>query len=143
LVGSTTSRRCGRRWHTWRAKPGQRFHPTSHWPADDATLAEIARRIGNRVKEQPNDAGDRAKLGWMLNSACLEQLAAMRTAEQLPPELAAALSVHAGEAGRRSSSLDELARAGSQEAFVARVTAENLSYLEDASPSAVCGRSTG
>src|SRR5688572_7206791 len=104
--------------------------------ADDATVAEIGRRIDNRVKEQPDDVRERAKLGWMLDSACLEQLAAMRTAEQLPPELAGVLSVHAGEAGRRSSSLDELARAGSHDAFAARVVAENLSYLEDASPSA-------
>lgn len=106
--------------------------------ADNDGLAELAGRITSRVGEL--SAGDeqlkRDRLGWLLDATCLEQLAAMRTSEKLPPELAAVLSVHAGEAGRKSASLDELARAGSREAFESRVVAENLNYLEDSSPAA-------
>jgi hypothetical protein len=102
--------------------------------ADDSTLAELAGRLMTRLNTAKLTEPDAPQLAWQLEAACMEQLAAMQTAEKLPPELAAPLTVFAGEAGRRSASLDELVQAGSVEALRAKIIAENFNYLEDSSP---------
>ena len=104
--------------------------------ADDATITELARRISTHVAETPEKDRNIDRLAWVLESSALEQLTAMQTSEQLPPELAAVMSTFAGEAGRRPASLDELARAGSVDALPARIIAENFTYQEDSSPAA-------
>jgi hypothetical protein len=102
--------------------------------ADDSVLASLARRVSAKAAAQPIDP---AKLGWLLDSACFEELSALLSAEKMPPELSAALTAYAGEAGRHAASLEEAAKGlSNREQLDARLLAENLVYLEDASPAA-------
>ena len=58
------------------------------------------------------------------------------TSTPLPPELKAVLTVYAGEPGRHGGSLDDIAKqATSRQDLENRLTAENLVFLTDASPS--------
>jgi hypothetical protein len=103
--------------------------------ADDATIASLASRIA--AKGEAAAPIEKSKLGWMLDSACFEELAALQSTDKMPPELSAVLTAYAGEAGRHASSLDEVAKGlQSREQLDARLLAENMVYLEDASPAA-------
>jgi hypothetical protein len=103
--------------------------------APEPVLADLSTRIQARLDELSSRI-DTAQLGWMLDVMTLEHLAALQSAETLPPELAGALARFAGEAARNAGSLDELARVRGREQLRARLIAENFTYLEDASPSA-------
>ena len=78
----------------------------------------------------------------MLDRSAFEALAQSAAADSkpMPPELAAVLASHMGQAGRNASSLDELGRAARDRGeFQSRLLAENLILHEDLSPSArVC-----
>jgi hypothetical protein len=106
--------------------------------ADEATLNSLAKRIITATGGSAGPAPmEKAKLGWILDSACFAELAAMQAEEKTPPELAAVLTAYAGEAGRHAASLDEIVKGlSSREQLEAQLMAENLVYLEDASPAA-------
>jgi hypothetical protein len=104
--------------------------------APDPVLAELSAHIRQRAGSNAGSATQPSQLGWMLDVATLEQLAAMQSAEKLPVELAGVLARVAGEAARNAGSLEELTKVNGREQFEARLIAENFTYLEDASPSA-------
>jgi hypothetical protein len=102
--------------------------------ADENVLSGIARRV---IEKTNGAAPDPALLGWTLDSACFEELAALQAGERMPSELSAVLTAYAGEAGRHAASLVDVAKSlSSREQLDARLLAENLVYLEDASPAA-------
>jgi hypothetical protein len=102
--------------------------------ADAPTLAKLADRIKQKAASGAGPMSN-AQFGWLLDSTCIAELSAMQNAEKLPPELAAVVTTHAGEAGRHAGSLEEITRGvQNREQFQAKLLAENLVYLEDASP---------
>ena len=104
--------------------------------ADDETLANLSKRINEKVKPDAPPM-EKAQLGWLIDSACFAELSAMQSAEKMPAELSAVLTSYAGEAGRHAASLDEITKGlSNREQLDARLLAENLVYLEDASPAA-------
>jgi hypothetical protein len=103
--------------------------------APDPVLAELSTRIQKRLGDAPN-AMEPAELGWVLDVATIEELAALQSSEKMPRELAGVLARYAGEAARNAGSLDELARVRGRDQLRSRLIADNFTYLEDASPSA-------
>jgi hypothetical protein len=102
--------------------------------ADDAALEELSSHI-REATAAPQATGDRAALGWALDRAALALLAARSGAERAPPELAAVLVAHAGEAGRHAGSMEEVqGSAATRQDLEARLVAENYVFLEDNSP---------
>ncbi len=101
---------------------------------DDEALAEVAGRV------RTNSAAFLAaktpeELGWLLERTALESLAELMDKGKLPPELSAVLARNLGEAGRQSASIQEVLRLSrNRTEFDARLLAENLIFLEDASP---------
>jgi hypothetical protein len=85
--------------------------------------------------ERANTADVKA-LGWLLDRATLEHLGTMQSSQTLPPELSSITARVAGEAARSGGSLGDLLHVATREEFEARLTAENFTYLEDASPAA-------
>jgi hypothetical protein len=129
--------------------------------ADDATLVTLAARVTAAVDLPPSDgssaatppvaatgpsagpapapprAFDPEAASWAIDKATFVLLGERVADGTLPPELAAVVAAHAGEAGRHPSSFEEVGRAATgRRDFDARLLAENLIYLEDSSPSA-------
>jgi len=76
------------------------------------------------------------QMGWFLEKQSLESLVG-KLSTQIEPELAALLTIHAGQAGRSASSMDTILKAAANnEDLDARLIAENWIYLEDSSPAA-------
>jgi len=103
--------------------------------APEPALADLSSRVNERLGD-PVGAAESQQLGWMLDVATLQHLAALQAAEKVPAELAGVLARYAGEAARNAGSLEELTRVRGREQLRARLIAENFTYLEDASPSA-------
>jgi hypothetical protein len=102
---------------------------------DDDVLAVLAGRIWQHASRDTLQSPQ--AFGWALDYLTLQMLTEMLSNEQVqfPPELAAVLARHCGEAGRRASSLEEILKgAKSQKDLNNRLIAENLIYLEDSSP---------
>lgn len=108
--------------------------------ADDATLADLCTRVRGKTAAPARGNGgayDAAALGWVLDQSSVELLDQELGAGKLPPELAAVLTRHAGEAGRHAEVLDEVVKGvTSLGDFEARLTAQNILYLDDVSPGA-------
>jgi hypothetical protein len=102
--------------------------------AEDSLLQSLSDRI--TAKETSGDAGQTLDaFGWMLDRTTLELLTELSGSNKLAPELAAVLSIHAGEAGRSSSSLEQVSKGvKTRQDFENRLIAENLIFLEDNSP---------
>lgn len=101
---------------------------------DDALRRELADKIfkalGVPVSIRSTDV-----LAWTLEHASYEILSEHSAVEALPGELAAILTLHAGEAGRHAGSLDDALRTSTtRREFDLRLIAENYIYLEDSSP---------
>lgn len=106
--------------------------------ADDAALQQLAADIRARsaAAAAAKSPSSSQALGWLLDRACLEWCARLSGENRLPPEIAGVLSTYAGEAGRRSASLEELVRGtNSRASLETRLITENLIFLEDSSPS--------
>jgi hypothetical protein len=102
--------------------------------ADDSVLEGLVGRIGTNATSEAASQSPEA-FGWMLDQATLQLLTELSGANKLPAEMSAVLTMHAGEAGRHASSLEEISRGlSSRQDFENRLIAENLIYLEDNSP---------
>ncbi len=78
-----------------------------------------------------------AAMGWLLEKATIEMLAALLAEKKLPPELEAVLARHAGEAGRSAAPLLGVVKgAAGLDDLRAGFVRENGIALEDASPAA-------
>lgn len=100
--------------------------------ADDATLAKLAQDMVAAIGGGPSD---KRNVAWQMDRAALALLAKLQADNQLPPELSAVLADQAGEAGRHSSSMDEvLENLQNPEDLTRRLVATNLQYLADNSP---------
>ena len=109
--------------------------------ADDAVLAQLVQNIQAKVAahalQQVNP-----RVGWLLDKSALELLARRfdddsNGMSRMPAELKALLTTHTGEAGRHSSTLDDVLRGvSSREELDNRLLAQNLIFLEDSSPAA-------
>jgi hypothetical protein len=102
---------------------------------DDDVLAVLAGRIWQHASRDALQSPQ--AFGWTLDYLTLQLLTEMLSNDQvkLPPELAAVLARHCGEAGRHASSLEEILKgASSQKDLNNRLIAENLIYLEDSAP---------
>lgn len=103
--------------------------------AEDDALASLAEKLLLRLATPVGDMTPGA-LGWSLDRTTIEFLGELLAGAKLPPELAAVLVTHTGEAGRSPGSVEEVSKAlGQRSTFEARVAAENLIFLEDNSPS--------
>ena len=102
--------------------------------ADDNLRGELSRKVFAKLGI-PAKTHVKEALAWILESASYELLSEQSANGKLPPELAAILSIHAGEAGRHAGSLDEgLKTSVNRGDFAVRLIAENYIYLEDSSP---------
>lgn len=102
--------------------------------ADEIAEDALAQRVLKKVSESPSIRSKDA-LAWVLDSAAYEVMTGQQAAGKLAPELAATLTLHAGEAGRHSGSVDEALRAAhNAQEFETRLIAENQIFLEDSSP---------
>ena len=107
--------------------------------ADDATLATLTQTILQRAAD-PGTPHTASALAWVLDDSAFELLARLQAGQngmKLPPVLATVLTLHAGEAGRHASSLEDITRhLTSRMDLENHLTAENLVFLTDASPAA-------
>ncbi len=102
--------------------------------ADESTQQALVQRI---VQKLGNSGAAQSKngLGWLMDSATYQLIADQLATGKIPPEIAAILTLHAGEAGRHAGSVDEALRsAADRQSFELRLTAENYIFLEDSSP---------
>jgi hypothetical protein len=102
--------------------------------ADDSLLKTLA----GEVKSEAGPAlvvGDVAAAGWAMDRSAISTMQPLLTSATLPEELFAVLTVHLGEPGRHSASLEEIMHgAASRQDLDQRLIAENFIYLEDSSP---------
>jgi hypothetical protein len=108
--------------------------------ADDAALDRLAQETRKQLTSATTPQSDSA-VGWALDHATLSMLTQLlnaansSNAPRVPDELAAVLASRAGEAGRHSSSMEEVTKGlASREDLDNRLLAENLIFLEDSSP---------
>jgi len=102
--------------------------------AEPAALNALVQGISTKLSAA---AGVRTReaLAWALDSAAYDLMAQQLSTGKLAPELAATLTLHAGEAGRHPGSVEEALKAVSTaQDFEVRLTAENYIFLEDSSP---------
>jgi hypothetical protein len=105
--------------------------------ADDAQLADLAARLEAGGRDVPALVAGGGGLAWLLERSALEVLATRATESALPPELAAVLLRHAGEAGRYPGALlDAAAHNTSVAGLAAQLVAENRIALEDSTAAA-------
>jgi hypothetical protein len=75
------------------------------------------------------------QFAWILDRSAITAMQPKLTTATLPPELFAVLTLHMGEPGRHSASVDAIMRAATGERdLVRRLIAENYIFLEDSSP---------
>jgi hypothetical protein len=104
--------------------------------SDELLLDQLSQNVSQNVTAT-KDARTRETLGWLLDYTALDLLTKLQVDGKLPPELESVLSLHAGEAGRHASSMEEIMRnLPSRKDLQSRLVAENLIYLEDSSPAA-------
>ena len=106
--------------------------------ADDAILARLAAAVTDQTAagEAPTTP---ARLGLALDLVTLKVLGELQSAGNVPEEQRSVLLRHAGEVGRSAGAIDDLLSAGaisSRADLEARLVAENLIALQDASPAA-------
>jgi hypothetical protein len=102
--------------------------------SDDA-IDQVAEAVLVAAKASP--ARDTGAVGWLIEKATIETLAALLSDKNLSLELEALLIRRAGEAGRQPGSLAEILRGSTGLAdFELRIVEENQIALEDASPGA-------
>jgi hypothetical protein len=102
--------------------------------AEDELLGSLCDRLSERW--QPGHPAAPA-MAFELESETLTVLAELEDAGSLPPGMRTLLTLHAGEAGRRAASLEEvLGAARTLSGLRARLAAENAIYLEDNDPAA-------
>lgn len=102
--------------------------------ADDEALGHLIAAVRAAVAQSSAapTPPDGSVLGWTLDRATFQWLAAMLTDSKSPPELSAVLTAYAGEAGRDPGAIDEVSRAlATRQLFENQLLAENLIYLED------------
>jgi hypothetical protein len=102
--------------------------------ADDDALGHLIAAVRAAVAQSSAapTPPDGPALGWTLDRATFQWLAAMLADSKLPPELSAVLTAYAGEAGRDAGAIDEISRAlATRQLFENQLLAENLIYLED------------
>lgn len=109
--------------------------------ADAETLADCLLSLRQHLASVAPDSIDAGQLGWQLESAAWRWLAGLagdEEREHAPPlELAGLLLREAGEAGRYPDLLLDAVEASADLATLrARLTRENLIFLEDADPAA-------
>ncbi len=103
--------------------------------ADATVVSELADAVRKAIS--PDPAKDRKSVGWVLDRTTLQMLAQLQAGNKIPPELAAILAIHAGEAGRSSDTLREvMAGASSEQDLQNRLATENYIFLQDSSPAA-------
>jgi len=104
--------------------------------ADPSVLSQLAAAVTDAMKKSPQ-ARDRKSVGWVLEWTTLQLMMRIENGGKLPPELAAVLTMYAGEAGRDPATLEQVMRdvQGWQD-LKNRLAEENLDFLEDSSPSA-------
>jgi len=107
--------------------------------ADDAVLAQLVQNIQAKVAARAIPQLD-PKVGWLLDQTALELLTKLFNDDsngisRMPAELKALLTTHTGEAGRHSSTLEDVLRGlSTREELDNRLLAQNLIFLEDSSP---------
>jgi hypothetical protein len=102
--------------------------------ADETVLSKLADGVSKAMIASPA-ARDRASIGWVLERTTLGLLLQMQSSGKMPAEMSAILAMQAGEAGRHSSTLEEVMTGvtGRQD-LENRLAAENYIFLEDTSP---------
>ena len=104
--------------------------------ADEGLLANLAGDATAFAAAQADDAWVQ-KLEWLLDRSALQLMAKSAAKTESAQEFASLLSVYAGEAGRHADSIEEILKTvNSRRDLELRLTAENLIFLEDNSPSA-------
>jgi hypothetical protein len=102
----------------------------------DNDLPPLATAVAGALGAAPADA-EAAQLAWLADRATLAALAKPPGGGEVAPAVRAMLSARFGEVGRDAGALAELAAASPSRAdFDARVRAENVILLDDASPAA-------
>ena len=101
---------------------------------EDRDLAALAAPVAGALAAAPADA-ETSQLGWLADRAVLTAVAKLATGGDVPPGVRAMLAARFGEVGRDAGLVSDLATASPTRAdFDTRVRAENLIFLEDASP---------
>jgi hypothetical protein len=104
--------------------------------AEDRSLEALSNAILKQLAAGTLPRGT-SSLSWALDAATLQYLSQLQSGNKLPPELLAVLLRHTGQVGDNAGSVGEVVKAsGGKQDFQARITAENLVYLEDNSPAA-------
>jgi hypothetical protein len=102
--------------------------------ADAPTLEALARQIEQQLGPSPSITS-KESLGWVLERSSLQLMAQQLSGGKLASELAATLTLHAGEAGRHPGALSDILQAvHNRPEFDLRLAAENYIFLEDSSP---------
>jgi hypothetical protein len=102
--------------------------------ADDSILSAMSDSIRQNAPDALK-AATLQNLSWILDRSAISAMQPLLDKSNLPPELAAVLTLHMGEPGRHSAAVNEIMRAAtSSEDFRDRLVSENYIYLEDSSP---------
>lgn len=100
--------------------------------ADEELLGQLAEAVQAAMHAGMDDGGDS---GWPVERATIKVLLELSAADELPSGAKAVLAAHYGEAGRHTTTLEELARQmASRQQFEGRVITENLVFLRDNAP---------
>jgi hypothetical protein len=104
--------------------------------ADNAALTELCTKVAAELKQVKPDEPD-ADFAWMLDRSAFELMAKLQINGKLSRQLTDVLLLHAGEAGRSPSSLEQvMGKAASRKDLDNRLMAENMIFLEDSSAAA-------
>jgi hypothetical protein len=102
--------------------------------ADDALLASLADQIESQGRG-PLENEDLSGFSWTLDRCAIDSLRPLLAKTQLPDDLFEVLTLHLGEPGRHSASVDELMHGVTSRADLQRrLVEENFIYLQDPSP---------
>ncbi len=107
--------------------------------ADTVVLRRYVELLDTSLAASSNPSSSRepAAMGWLMDRVWLELSSRLLNDGALAPAMVSVLLLHTGQAGRDGASLaDVLAVSASRAQWEARLEAENLIYLEDASPAA-------
>ncbi len=101
--------------------------------ADEATLVRLSKAV--RAKAGSGTSLNKESLGFAMEVAAFDAMNDQLAAGKLAPELAAVLTLRAGEAGRHPDALSEVLRGATSTADLdSRLVAQNYIFLEDNSP---------
>lgn len=100
--------------------------------ATEADLAQLAEAVASALAEPRALAGSAHELGWSIERAALNWLAAQKDSRALGYELEGVLVRRTGELGRSAAGLaDAASTCASLEHFAQRLLEENWSFLDD------------